>query len=146
MRAPFQILAIPYKYIESTLMFCVLHRSDFDQWQFISGGGEDDETPMEAAKREIFEEAGVASDNIIQLKSTCSIPTFIFPKKYLCNWADDTFVVPEYSFGFECNSEINLSHEHTEYVWLTYEEAIKKLKWDSNRTSMYELRCRLEKQ
>jgi len=32
MRAPFQILAIPYKYIDGILMFCVLHRSDFDQW------------------------------------------------------------------------------------------------------------------
>ena len=125
MRAPFQILAILYKYIESTLMFCVLHRSDFNQWQFIAGGGEDDETPMEAAKREIFEEAAVKAENIVQLKSMCYIPTNIFSKKQLYNWAHDTYVVPEYSFGFECNSEIKLSHEHTECVWLTYEEAVK---------------------
>lgn len=38
---------------------------------------------------------------------------------------------------------IELSHEHTESVWLTYEETNNKLKWDSNRTALYELNCRL---
>ena len=53
-------------------------------------------------------------------------------------------VVPEYSFGFECPDDIVLSHEHTECVWLSFEEARAKLKWDSNRTALYELKCRLE--
>ena len=45
MRAPFQILAIPFRKTSSREMeFCVFHRSDLDQWQFIAGGGEDDET------------------------------------------------------------------------------------------------------
>lgn len=143
MRAPFQILAIPYRITDSTPLYCVFHRSDFDQWQFIAGGGEDSETPLEAAKREIFEESGIKAKNIIELKSMCYIPTDIFPKKYLYNWAKDTFVVPEYSFGFECEEDITLSHEHIEFVWLKYEEARKKLKWDSNRTALYELNCRL---
>lgn len=143
MRAPFQILAIPYRITDGTPIFCVFHRSDFDQWQFIAGGGEDSETPLEAAKREIFEESGITAQNIVELKSMCYIPTDIFPKKYLYNWAKDTFVVPEYSFGFKCEEDIALSHEHTEFVWLSYEEARKKLKWDSNRTALYELNCRL---
>ena len=145
MRAPFQILAIPYRITEEGLSFCVLHRADFDQWQFISGGGEDDETPLQAAKREIFEESGIYAENIIHLCSVCSIPTDIFPKKYLYNWPKDTFVVPEYSFGFSCTEDIRLSHEHTECVWLPYEKAREKLKWDSNRTALYELKCRVFK-
>ena len=144
MRAPFQILAIPYKIKDNVLLFCVLHRADIDQWQFISGGGEDDETPREAALREIFEESGIELKEIVQLTSICYIPTNIFPKKYLQNWASDTYVVPEYSFGFKCDEGIILSHEHTECVWLTYDEACKTLKWDSNRTALYELKCRLE--
>lgn len=52
--------------------------------------------------------------------------------------------MPEYAFGFECANEIELSHEHTECVWLTYKDACAKLKWDSNRTALYELKCRLE--
>ena len=53
MRAPFQILAIPYR-AEPELRFCVLHRADHDQYQFVAGGGEDRETEAEAAKREIL--------------------------------------------------------------------------------------------
>ena len=68
MRAPFQILAIPYKYQNDTLLYCILHRSDYDQWQFIAGGGEDKETPEDAAKREIREEGGISVDNIILLR------------------------------------------------------------------------------
>lgn len=120
MRAPFQILAIPYKIVNGSPLYCVFHRADFDQWQFIAGGGEDDESPVQAAKREISEEGGVIVDNIIELKSMCYIPTDIFPKLYLYNWPENTYVVPEYAFGFECVDEIELSHEHTECVWLTY--------------------------
>lgn len=143
MRSPFQILAIPYKVTDSLILYCVFHRSDFDQWQFIAGGGEDDETPLQAAKREIFEEAGVEAENIIQLKSMCYIPTDIFHKKHLYNWPVNTYVVPEYSFSFNCTENIKLSHGHNECIWLNYETALKHLKWDSNRTALYELNCRL---
>ena len=144
MRAPFQILAIPYRITRGVPSFCVFHRSDYDQWQFVAGGGEDDETPAQAAKREVSEEAGVHVDDMVELKSMCCIPTDIFPKKHLYNWPADTYVVPEYAFGFACADEICLSGEHTECVWLSYEEAREKLTWDSNRTALYELNCRLE--
>ena len=143
MRAPFQILAIPYRFFDKIPLYCVLHRADFDQWQFIVGGGEDNETPTEAARREIFEESGVRCRNIIKLKSMCYIPTYIFPKKHLYSWPSDTYVIPEYAFGFECNEDIRLSYEHIECMWLTHEEVYSKLKWDSNRTALYELNCRL---
>lgn len=143
MRAPFQILAIPYVIKNNSPLYCVFHRSDFDQWQFISGGGEDNETPIQAVKREIFEESGINAEKIMKLTSMCYIPTDIFLKHYLCNWAEDTYVIPEYTFAFNCEADIKLSNEHTEYIWLTYEEAKAKLKWDSNRTALYELNCRL---
>ena len=143
MRAPFQILAIPYKITDNGLRYCVFHRADFDQWQFIAGGGEDDETPIRAARREILEESGLHADNIIELRSMCYIPTDIFPEKFLCHWPRDTYIVPEYAFGFLCKNDITLSHEHSEYHWLSFEEAREKLKWDSNRTALYELNCRL---
>jgi dihydroneopterin triphosphate diphosphatase len=144
MRAPFQILAIPYRIIDGTLMFCVMHRSDADWWQFIAGGGEDSETPIEAAKREMFEEAGVTVKNILQLTFMAYVPTDCFAEHHRKNWPADTYIIPEYCFAFECDSNIALSHEHTECAWLTYDEACKTLKWDSNRTALYELKCRLE--
>lgn len=143
MRAPFQVLAIPYRLIHNVPLFCIFHRADHDQWQFIAGGGEDDETPLEAAKRETVEESGVTSPEWIELKSLSYIPAAVIHQEHRRNWDQDTYVIPEYTFGFRCTEDITLSHEHTEYIWMTYEEAIKKLKWDSNRTALYELNCRL---
>ncbi len=143
MRAPFQILAIPYRMVDGALKYCVFHRSDCDEWQFIAGGGEDAETPLEAAKREAFEEGGVRSDAWIELKSMSYLPVTAISEKCRRHWSEDTYVIPEYSFGFECRDDIKISREHAECVWLTYDEAMKKLKWDSNRTALYELNCRL---
>ena len=59
MRAPFQVLVIPYKIINNEILYGIFLRSDMKVWQTISGGGEDDESPIEAAKREANEEAGI---------------------------------------------------------------------------------------
>lgn len=144
MRAAFQILAIPYRIIDGSPFYCVFHRADLDQWQFIAGGGEDNETPLGAARREAFEEGGVQSDRWVELRSLSYIPATVISERHRLHWDKDTYVIPEYTFGFECNEDITLSHEHTECVWLSYNEATNKLKWDSNRTALYELNCRLE--
>lgn len=146
MRAPFQILAIPYRIVDGTPIYCVFHRSDHDQWQFIAGGGEDLETPAEAAVREISEEGGIFGAKVIPLTSMCYIRADIFPKRCQYGWPEDMYVLPEYAFGFECTEEIRLSHEHTECEWLFFEDAYAKLQWDSNRTALYELHCRLTNQ
>lgn len=144
MRAPFQILSIPYRIMDDCLYYCVFHRADCDTWQFIAGGGEGHETPMQAAKREAFEEGGVQSDKWLELKSLSYIPVTTISEKHRQHWSKDTYVIPEYTFGFECREDIKLSHEHTNCVWLTYDEASQKLEWDSNRAALYELNCRLK--
>lgn len=57
MRAAFQILALPYRREGASILYGVFHRVDHDQWQFIAGGGEDDEIPLQAAQREAWERA-----------------------------------------------------------------------------------------
>ncbi len=144
MRAPFQVLAIPYRVYCGISAYCVFHRADLDQWQFIAGGGEDNETPLESAKRETFEESGIKSNRWIKLKSLAYLPATVISEKHRQYWKKDTYVIPEYSFGFECKNDIKLSDEHTECLWLSYDEAIKKLTWDSNKTALYELHCILK--
>ena len=143
MRAPFQILSIPYRTIDGSFYYCVFHRADLGQWQFVAGGGENDETPLAAAKRESFEESGALSDRWVELKSMSYIPAAVISPECRLHWSNDTYVIPEYSFGFECNQKIKLSSEHCEYAWMSYDEAKQKLMWDSNRTALYELNCRL---
>lgn len=142
MRLPFQILAIPYRK-DNEYQFCVFHRADIDQYQFVAGGGEDDENALSAAIREIKEETGLTVTNIISLTSMTYIPANVISKKHRRHWDKDTFVIPEYTFGFECNEDIKLSNEHLEFKWLNYDEAMNILTWDSNKTALYELSCRL---
>lgn len=142
MRAPFQVLAIPYRK-GTPIQFCVLHRSDHDQWQFVAGGGENAEKPVEAAVREIYEETGIKADNITTLLSMAYVPVNVISEHHRKYWAKDIYVLPEYHFAFECISDIKLSNEHLDYDWLSYNEAMSRLTWDSNKTALYELNCRL---
>ena len=88
MRAPFQILAVPYRFIENELCFCVFRRADSDIWQFIAGGGENNEKPIQAAQREIKEETGVTAEKLTELKSVAFVPTEIVAETMRMNTAN----------------------------------------------------------
>lgn len=144
MRAPIQVLVIPYKIENDIPLFCVFRRSDAGWWQFIAGGGEDDETPLEAAQRETFEEAGINADRLYKLTSIFYVPANCILERHRKNWPVDTYVLPEYCFAFQTDNEIKISQEHTEYKWLPYDEASKQLHWETDRTALFELNCRIK--
>ena len=139
LRAPFQILAIPFKVENATAKFAVFKRRDSDVWRFVAGGGEGSETPLEAAKRESLEETGLTALRWIELKSQAEIPVSEIKEALWHHWDKSLEFIPEYSFAFECEGEIKLSAEHTEYMWLEYEEALEKLTFVSNKTALEEL-------
>lgn len=55
-RAKYQVLVIPYRKRDNDTLYCVFKRSDMDEcWQFIAGGGEDeDQTPFISACRVVI--------------------------------------------------------------------------------------------
>ena len=115
-------------------------------WQFIAGGGEDEDSSIiESAKREAFEEAGISERcNFFKLDTCCSIPSNCFRNADVL-WGKECFVIPEYAFAVKVeNTSLQLSHEHTEYNWLTYKEAKAVLQYDSNKTALWELNRRIE--
>ncbi len=143
-RARFQVLVIPYRIdADGQPRYLLFKRSDLDVWQWIAGGGEDNEAPEQTARREALEEAGIPKDAcLIRLDSMASIPAIHFAERNL--WGDDIFVIPEFSFGVEVQiKEVCLSGEHSACEWLEYETARCRLEWDSNRTALWELRSRL---
>ena len=56
MRAPYQTLTILYKKENEQIKFAIFYRNSHPIWQFVSGGGEDNETPIDTVVREIKEE------------------------------------------------------------------------------------------
>lgn len=142
-RAPYNTLTIPFRWRNGVLEFAVFYRRDLSVCQFIAGGGEDDETPFDAAQREAKEEASiqVPEANWIKLDAKASIPRTAFPD---APWPDEVQVVTEHSFAVPATGlAIRLSHEHERYQWLQYDRAERELTWDSNRVALFELNRRL---
>ena len=139
-RAKYQVLVIPFNIQNNTIKYAVFYRSDMHVWQFIAGGGEGGEIPLQSAKREAWEEAGIAYDSsYYPLETCCSIPTECFAV-YRKAWGDNCFVIPEYTFAVNMKDVVvKLSYEHTKYEWMDYENAKQKLKYDSNKVALWEL-------
>jgi dATP pyrophosphohydrolase len=141
MRRPKQVLVFLYKKINNDYFYCIFLRKN-NIWQGISGGVEDDEGLIDTVKREVLEETGISVSNVIELSSVASIPVVDVVGEF--KFGEDLYVIPEYSFGVECNGDIVLSSEHMDYKWLSYDEAINCLEYDSNKTALWELNCRLK--
>ena len=139
-RAPFNVLIFPYINTgNNEFEYALLKRADMGFWQEISGGGEDGETPLEAARRETYEETGIPRDSeFIQLDTVFPVPVTEFAVGNL--WGNNVYVIPQYTFGVRVNNrQIKLSHEHTEYKWLKYEQAYDMVKFDGNKIALWEL-------
>ena len=145
-RAPFQVIVFPYRKAASGVYeYAIFFRRTIrygDIWQAISGGGEADETAMQAAMREAHEEAGIpAAVEFFQLDSMATIPT---PQAAGMLWGPEVLVVPEYAFGAAVGDhEIVLSDEHESFRWVRYAAAQELLTFDSNRNALWELDYRL---
>ena len=146
-RAKYQVLVIPYDTDNGNVYYCLFRRSDMDIWQFIAGGGEDsDGSVLLSAKREANEEANIGFDcEYTRLDTVSSIPVNCFKNAEMI-WGEDCYVVPEYCFGVKADrNKIYLSEEHSAYKWCNYEDALRYLKFDSNKTALWELDRRIKK-
>ena len=144
-RAPFQVLIYPYRKNDiGQFEYALMKRADRGIWQTVAGGGEGQETPIQAARRETFEETGIpATSEFIQLDTVEPIPVTEF--KDIHNWDDDIYVIPQYCFGVASQHfQIVISPEHSEYRWLSYKEAHKLIKFDGNKTALWELDKKLK--
>jgi dATP pyrophosphohydrolase len=144
-RAPFQVMVFPYRRAgEAEFEYALFKRSDAHYWQAVAGGGEDQETPLEAARREAQEEAGIPLDALlIQLDTVMPVPVTEFRDSYL--WGDALYVIPQYCFGIQVavDYSIRLSREHLEYRWLMFEDARRALHYDGDKVALWELNQKL---
>lgn len=138
------MLVIPFLESSDGLRFGLFRREDAGYWQGIAGGGEADETPLEAAHREAAEEAGIGSDaEFVALDARATVPVVAVTGEF--TWGPDVLVIPEFAFGARSTDErLRLSHEHSEYRWFDLDGAVDAVQWDSNRTALWELNHRLQ--
>ena len=106
-------------------------------WQPITATVEPDEKLIDAVYREVREEAGIMRRDIISIIG--DVHYFEFP------W-DEEHIVQEQVFGVEVKLDVKVSvdnnvyEEHEEYRWVKFDEALKLIKWDSNKDALRKLK------
>lgn len=145
-RAPFQVLVLPFRRTsDGEFEFGVFRRRDDDSWQGIAGGGEVGESVIQVARREALEEGGVPpTASFYALKAQDTVPVNSFAAHL--EWPPDTYVIPQYFFACDLtDANVVLSNEHTEMRWVPFDEAYELLRYDSNKTALWELAQRLRR-
>ena len=145
-RAPFTVLVLPFRRTTTGMLeYAIFRRADLHFWQPIAGGGEGDETPLAAARREAWEEAGIpTSAAYYALTTQASIRVSEIHPSARTHWPPRLYVIPMSMFAVAADGiAIRLSREHTSVRWMRYEQAARRLRWDSDRTALWELNERL---
>ncbi len=111
----------------------------------VAGGVEDEESPAEAARRELTEELCLDFPrSVIALTMFSGVRRSVFTPRH--PWPPEIYIVEKYFFASDFSSHgsrIELSNEHTEAVWLEYELAHDRLEYSDDRTGLWELHSRI---
>ena len=89
-------------------------------WDFVKGKMEVNETPHETAKREMGEETGISKFQLIDGFEEYVRYNFRFKNEMIHKKV--VFFLAKTDI-----KKISLSHEHNDYVWLRYNDALKKI-------------------
>ena len=93
-------------------------------WDFVKGKVEKNETPHETAKRETREETGIANIEFIDGFAESVEYDFRFKKENIHKKV--IFFLAKTD-----EKNIKLSHEHNDYIWLEYNDALKKTTFEN---------------
>ncbi len=95
-------------------------------WDFVKGKIEQNETSHEAAIRETREETGITNIEFIDGFEESVEYDFRFKK-------EDIHKKVIFFLAKTDEKNIKLSHEHNDYVWLEYNDALKKTTFENAR-------------
>ena len=126
--------------IEYLLMKGIASKGGF--WQPPCGGLEEgDNSKLDAAFREIKEEANINKEDVIKVIE--NVHEFIIDEHYLTK--EQISPIHEFVFGFEVKKDFDISienniyPEHDEVKWVQFDEAISLLKWQNNKDAFVKI-------
>ncbi|MBU0472508.1 MAG: NUDIX domain-containing protein [Nanoarchaeota archaeon] len=101
-----------------------------------------DKSKLEGVYREVFEETGIKKEDFIRVLE--NIHQFTFDKHHITNEPINPIKEFVHAFQVKKNVKINInknkSKEHENYKWVSFEQALKMLKWQNNIDSFNKLR------
>lgn len=112
------------------LQVLIMERADkAGFWQSVTGSIEGNETPYEAAVREVYEETGLDATQFPLVDWQCSNVYEIYPH-WRYRYAPGVTHNTEHLFGLELPAPIAVQlepNEHVKYEWIDWREAAKRV-------------------
>ena len=114
-------------------------KNDKDLWQSVTGSLNENETPIQAAKREVFEETGLNAENLIDCEKKYIFEIYeMWKHKYEEGTTHNTEHV--FKLELDCKTNIKLDeNEHSSYEWVSMVKAAEKVFSHTNRQAIFDL-------
>lgn len=138
--------AIIFRKDSGNIYYLLLHYAPSEpgkrgQWGFAKGHVEERETEEETARREIFEETGIKDLKIIP--GFKELEKYFFRRSYGLKGeakkkAPWVFKLVTFFIAETKTEEIKISSEHTGFLWLTIDEAVKKTTFKNSKKLLRE--------
>ena len=136
-KIPISVLVIIYTKNKDILL--LKKNNDKDMWQSVTGSLNENEKPIDAAKREVFEETGLTSDKIFDCNKQYIFEIYeMWRHKYEDGVTHNT----EHVFLLELEEKIDIvidKNEHLQYEWLSRVKAAEKVFSHTNRQAIFDL-------
>jgi len=128
MRQPIQVIVYPVRITADGCEYLLLLRSPERGrfWQGASGGVEEGETVVEAARRELMEETGLSPSRLEKIDFTYSFP---LEERWRFLFAPGVKTILEHVFIARVadGADPRLSAEHDAFKWCRFDEALSLL-------------------
>ncbi len=136
-KIPISVLVVIYTKNKDVLL--LKKNNNKDMWQSVTGSLNENEKPIDAAKREVFEETGLASDKILDCNKQYIFEIYeMWRHKYENGVTHNT----EHVFLLELEEKVNIvidKNEHLQYEWLSRVKAAEKVFSHTNRQAIFDL-------
>ena len=106
----------------------LLLRYGWGHWGFMKGNVETGEDELETILREAEEETRLTANQLSFIEGFRETITYFYKNEGRTIYKKVIFLLAESN-----SRDVTLSHEHNDYAWLDYNEALKRLTYDNAR-------------
>lgn len=141
LRQPYSVLVVIYKKSKDFLL--IQRADDANFWQSVTGGIDEGEKPLETAYRELLEETGIDARALdITIRDHHKTNQYAIREQWRYRFQDGALINTEHVFSIcvpDDTAPLLDPNEHTDFIWLTQQQAAEKAWSPSNRDEILNL-------